>query len=47
MASKPVANTMASTLCSRPCALTPSGVMASIGRSLTSINVTFARLKVS
>ena len=47
MASKPVAKTMASTSCSRPLALTPRGVIASIGDSLISISVTFGRLNVS
>ena len=47
MASKPVANTMASTSCSLPLARTPFAVIASIGSSLTSISSTLARLNVS
>ena len=47
MASKPVANTIASTSYSLPFALTPFSVIASIGSSLTSISSTFGRLNVS
>ena len=47
MASKPVANTMASTSYSPPPARTPRAVIRSIGSSLTSTKVTLARLNVS
>ena len=47
MASKPVASTSASASYSLPPTFTPRGVISSIGCSLTSISVTFGRLKVS
>jgi hypothetical protein len=47
MASKPVAKTTASTAYSLPFARMPPYVIASIGSPLSSIKVTFGRLKVS